>query len=130
VRSRDRSHHARPPVLTPKQTEAVAASARPRRVPAVSVAALPAAARQRFICMPCGSTQSGKQACCWYPRSPYAAIGSAGSSADFRSTHTVSLHSRLAELERLEHWQAARDGGARVGSARGSPSLRHCRNLA
>jgi len=32
----------------------------------------------------------------------------------FPSTHTVSLHSRLAELERLEHWQAARDGRARV----------------
>ncbi len=32
----------------------------------------------------------------------------------FPGTRTVSLHSGLAELERLEHWQAARDGQARV----------------
>ncbi len=32
----------------------------------------------------------------------------------FPGTRTVSLHSGLAELERLEHWQAARDGQARI----------------
>jgi primosomal protein N' (replication factor Y) len=32
----------------------------------------------------------------------------------FPGLRTVSLHSGLAETERLEHWQAARDGRARV----------------
>ena len=32
----------------------------------------------------------------------------------FPGTRAVSLHSGLAELERLEHWQAARDGRARI----------------
>ena len=32
----------------------------------------------------------------------------------FPGTHTVSLHSGLAELERMEHWKAARDGLARI----------------
>lgn len=32
----------------------------------------------------------------------------------FPDTRTVSLHSGLAETERLEHWRAARDGRARI----------------
>jgi primosomal protein N' (replication factor Y) len=32
----------------------------------------------------------------------------------FPSTHTVSLHSALAEAERLEHWRAACSGQARI----------------
>ena len=107
---------ALPPVLTSEQTDAVTAisASLDEYRPFLLLGVTSSGKTEVYLHAIAAVLKAGKQALLLVPEIALTPQLEALIARRFPGTHTVSLHSGLAELERLEHWQAARDGRARV----------------
>ncbi len=107
---------ASPPALTPEQAGAVTkicASLGGYR-PFLLLGVTGSGKTEVYLHAIAAALRAGKQALLLVPEIALTPQLETLVALRFPGTRTVSLHSDLAELERLEHWQAARDGQARV----------------
>jgi primosomal protein N' (replication factor Y) len=105
-----------PPALTPEQAAAVAeiCAGLGKYRPFLLMGVTGSGKTEVYLHAISATLEAGMQALLLVPEIALTPQLEALVALRFPATRTVSLHSRLAESERLEHWQAARDGRARI----------------
>ncbi len=105
-----------PPALTPEQAGAVTeiCAGLGAYQPFLLLGVTSSGKTEVYLHAIAAALQAGRQALLLVPEIALTPQLESLVALRFPGTRTVSLHSGLTELERLAHWQAARDGQARV----------------